>query len=292
MERTQAQETDGYQVRVMSRADLDLAVDWARAEGWNPGLHDAGAFHAVDPAGFLVGLLDGRPVASLSVVRYPGNFGFLGFYIVRPEMRGRGYGWRLWQAGLRHLEGCTVGLDGVVAQQENYRKSGFALSHRNIRFGGSLPDGGAKGGAGGTTLVDARTVPFDRLAALDAGLFPAPRPGFLANWIALPGATALAAVRDGAVTGFGVIRPCHSGFKIGPLYAADGVIARDLVLALGRAAGAGPVFLDVPEPNGEAVRLAQEFGLTPQFETARMYLGPAPATDLGRLFGVTSFELG
>lgn len=288
MERSGAQGTDGYRVRVMSRAELDLAVDWARLEGWNPGLHDAGAFHAVDPAGFLVGLLDGQPVASLSVVRYPGNFGFLGFYIVRPEVRGRGYGWRLWQEGLRHLEGCTVGLDGVVAQQDNYRKSGFTLSHRNIRFGGSVPDGGA----GGTVLVDAQTVPFDRLAALDADLFPAPRPGFLANWIALPGATALAAVRDGAAAGFGVIRPCHSGFKIGPLYAADGGIARDLVLALGRAAGAGPVFLDVPEPNAAGVRLAEELGLTPQFETARMYLGPAPTTDLGRLFGVTSFELG
>lgn len=288
MEHSEGQGTDEYRIRVMSRADLDLAVDWARAEGWNPGLHDAGAFHAVDPAGFLVGLLDGRPVASLSVVRYPDDFGFLGFYIVQPETRGRGYGWRLWQEGLRHLAGCTVGLDGVVAQQENYRKSGFALSHRNIRFGGSVPDSTA----GETGLVDARTVPFDRLAALDAELFPAPRPGFLATWIALPGATALAAVRDGAVTGFGVIRPCHSGFKIGPLYAANGTVARDLVLALGRVAGAGPVFLDVPEPNGEAVRLAEEFGMTPRFETARMYLGPAPATDLGRLFGVTSFELG
>lgn len=285
---------DDYRVRVMSRAELDLAVDWARAEGWNPGLQDAGAFHAVDPAGFLVGLLDGRPVASLSVVRYPGRFGFLGFYIVRPEARGRGYGWRLWQAGLRHLEGCTVGLDGVVAQQENYRKSGFALSHRNIRFGGTLPDGeaGPDGGAGGTTLVDARTVPFDRLTALDAELFPAPRPGFLANWIALPGATALAAVSGGEVTGFGVIRPCHSGFKIGPLYAADAGVARDLVLALGRAAGEGPVFLDVPEPNGAGLRMAEELGLSPQFETARMYLGPALLTDLGRVFGITSFELG
>ncbi|CAO3438204.1 GNAT family N-acetyltransferase [Azospirillum endophyticum] len=288
MERSAGQATDGYWVRVMSRAELDLAVDWARAEGWNPGLHDAGAFHAVDPAGFLVGLLDGQPVASLSVVRYPGKFGFLGFYIVQPEARGRGFGWRLWQAGLRHLEGCTVGLDGVVAQQENYRKSGFALSHRNIRFGGSVPDGEA----GGTSLVDARTLPFDRLTALDAELFPAPRPGFLANWIALPGATALAAVRDGGVIGFGVIRPCHSGFKIGPLYAADGSAARDLVLGLARAAGAGPVFLDVPEPNGVAVRLAEELGLSPQFETARMYLGPAPVTDLSRLFGGTSFELG
>lgn len=282
------QGTDGYRIRVMSRAELDLAVDWARAEGWNPGLYDAGAFHAVDPAGFLVGLLDGRPVASLSVMRYPGSFGFLGFYIVRPEARGRGYGWRLWQAGLRHLEGCTVGLDGVVAQQENYRKSGFALSHRNIRFGGTVPDGGA----GETALVDARTVLFDRLTALDAELFPAPRPGFLANWIALPGATALAAVKDGDLTGFGVIRPCHSGCKIGPLYAADAGVARDLVLALGRAGGAGPVFLDVPEPNGAGLRMAEALGLSPQFETARMYLGPAPVTDPARVFGITSFELG
>ncbi len=285
---TEEQGAHGYRVRVMSRAELDLAVDWARAEGWNPGLQDAGAFHAVDPAGFLVGLLDGRPVASLSVVRYPASFGFLGFYIVRPEARGRGYGWRLWQVGLRHLEGCTVGLDGVVAQQENYRKSGFALSHRNIRFGGTVPDGRA----GEPALVDARTVPFDRLTALDAALFPAPRPGFLANWIALPGATALAAVKDGDLTGFGVIRPCHSGCKIGPLYAADAGVARDLVLALGRAGGAGPVFLDVPEPNGAGVRMAEELGLSPQFETARMYLGPAPTTELTRVFGITSFELG
>ncbi|MBP2310666.1 GNAT family N-acetyltransferase [Azospirillum melinis] len=292
MERSEGQGTGGYRVRVMSRAELDLAVEWARLEGWNPGLHDAGAFHAADPAGFLVGLLDGQPVASLSVVRYPGNFGFLGFYIVRPEARGRGYGWTLWQAGLRHLEGCTVGLDGVVAQQENYRKSGFALSHRNIRFGGVLPEGGA----GGTRLVDARIVPFDRLTALDAALFPAPRPGFLANWIALPGATALAALGDGDVTGFGVIRPCHDGWKISPLYAADATVARDLLLALGRAAGAGsrggPVFLDVPEPNTAGVRLAEALGLSPQFETARMYLGPAPAAELGRVFGITSFELG
>ncbi|MBP2231636.1 GNAT superfamily N-acetyltransferase [Azospirillum agricola] len=287
------QEQDGYRIRVMSRAELDRAVDWAREEGWNPGLHDAGAFHAVDPGGFLVGVLDGEPVASISVVRYPGhegpgNFGFLGFYIVRPEARGRGYGWRLWQAGLRRLEGCTVGLDGVVAQQENYRRSGFALAHRNIRFGGPV----LRGTIGGTVLLDAREIPFDELLALDGALFPAPRAGFLANWIALPGATALAAVEGDELRGFGVIRPCHEGFKVGPLYAADAAVARDLLLALAAAVGEGPLFLDVPECNGAAVELAGELGLTPQFETARMYLGPAPVLDTVRLFGITSFELG
>jgi len=283
---------DDYRTRVMSRADLDMALDWARAEGWNPGLHDADAFHAADPQGFLVGLLGGQPVACLSVVRYPGAFGFLGLYIVRPGHRGRGCGWRLWQAGLRHLEGCTVGLDGVVAQQENYRKSGFRLSHRNIRFGGPKPLGKPPE-TGGTVLVDARTVPFDRLMALDATLFPAPRPGFLANWIALPGTVALAAVRDGTVRGFGVVRPCHDGSKIGPLYADDPAMARDLVVALAdQSAGSAPLFLDVPEPNTPAVRMAESLGFFPIFETARMHLGPAPVIDAARLFGITSFELG
>ena len=279
---------EGYRVRVMSRAELDLAVDWAKAEGWNPGLHDAGAFHAVDPEGFLIGELDGQPAACISVVRYPGDFGFLGFYIVRPELRGRGLGWDLWRAGLAHLEGCTVGLDGVVAQQENYRKSGFALAHRNIRYGGAPPSGTSPA----TTLVDARTVPFDRLLAWDRALFPALRAAFLSNWIALPGATALAALNDGDLRGFGVIRPCHTGSKIGPLYAADRGTARDLALALAATAGDGPVFLDTPEVNREAVLLAEELGLTPQFETARMYFGPAPAIDTARLYGVTTFELG
>ncbi|HLA33082.1 MAG TPA: GNAT family N-acetyltransferase, partial [Pseudomonas sp.] len=30
----------------MTRAEVDLAIDWAAAEGWNPGLHDADCFYA------------------------------------------------------------------------------------------------------------------------------------------------------------------------------------------------------------------------------------------------------
>ena len=35
-----------------------------------------------------------------------------------------------------------IGLDGVVAQQQNYRKSGFELAYANVRYGGivAAPD--------------------------------------------------------------------------------------------------------------------------------------------------------
>jgi hypothetical protein len=38
--------------------------------------------------------------------------------------------------------------------------------------------------------------------------------------------------------------------------------------------------------------LAQDLGLVPVFETARMYTGAIPPLRLEQIFGVTSFELG
>ena len=124
------------QVRSMTRQELGLALDWADREGWNPGLNDGDYFHAADADGFLIGCLGGEPVACISSVRYGKNYGFIGFYIVRPELRGRGYGMRMWQAGMTRLADRVVGLDGVTAQQNNYKRSGFVLAHCNIRFGG------------------------------------------------------------------------------------------------------------------------------------------------------------
>lgn len=276
-----------YETRVMSAAEFDRVVEWAAREGWNPGLNDTLAFRVADPTGFLVGLKDGIPVTSISVVRYGTDFGFLGFYIATPEGRGQGLGYRLWQTGMAHLKGRNVGLDGVPAQQANYRKSGFNLAWRNVRFGGMPPDP-PKASA---VMRDAREIPFDRLAAYDRRFFPAPRDGFLAAWIAMPGHCAVVAERDGAIAGFGVIRPCREGSKVGPLYAADRATAEGLFVAL--CAGAPrPVFLDVPEPNEAAVALAEAMGLRPSFETARMYTGPAPAIDRAGLYGITTFELG
>lgn len=276
-------------IRTMSRAELDLGIDWAAAEGWNPGQHDADTFHAADPGGFLIGLVDDEPVGMISAVRYGRGFGFVGFYLVRPDFRGRGHGLALWQAAMAALQGRLVGLDGVVAQQPNYRRSGFVFAYNNVRHEG-LP---LRAAAPDPDVAPLASLPFDELRRYDAAFFPDDRAGFLRRWIVQAGSVALGVRQGGRLAGCGVIRPCRSGFKVGPLFADSAELADRLLRALASRVPAGaPVQLDVPAVNAAAVALAAAHGLEPVFETARMYNGAAPAVAIDRLYGVTTFELG
>ncbi len=282
------------ELRHASAADFAIAVEWAAAEGWNPGLDDLAAFHAADPQGFLIGKLDNEPVSSISVVRYGKDFGFLGFYIVHPDHRGKGWGIATWNAGMTYLEGRVVGLDGVVDQQDNYRKSGFVYAGRNIRYTGRPAVGAGEEDTAAVRRVTAGDLPA--LLAFDRPFFAAPRERFIEPWVG-PDAgirrTTKLAATNGEISGYGVIRACRSGFKIGPLFAEDEKTATGLFLALcGDAGPEAEISLDTPEDNPAAVRLAERFGLQPVFETARMYRGPAPELPLRRTFGITTFELG
>jgi GNAT superfamily N-acetyltransferase len=275
-------------IRAMRPDEIPVAVDWAAAEGWNPGLADAACFAAVDPQGFLIGELDGAPVATVSCVNYDETFAFLGFYIVRQDFRGSGHGLRIWSAAIAHAGSRVIGLDGVVAQQQNYRKSGFRLAYANVRYGGSA----AATSPPQSGIVELSKIPFAHIEASDATVFPAPRPAFLRAWISAPGHIGCALMRGGALAGWGVLRPCRTGRKIGPLVADDRAAAEAVLSALLARAGPGEIFLDVPAVNREAVALAEDLGLAPVFETARMYTGEIPPLRLERVFGVTTFELG
>ena len=273
-------------IRNMSEHELALVLEWAAGEGWNPGLDDAKCFYAADPNGFFLGELAGKPVGCISAVAYDNAYGFLGLYIVKPDYRGKGFGLKLWHAAMAYLNGRNVGLDGVLAQQANYRKSGFTLAYRNIRYqgkgGGSEPRG----------LIDLSSVPFEEIGRYDVMVFPAPRPNFLRRWIAQPRGLALGVLNNQHLIGYGVLRPCRHGFKIGPLFADDPETADTLFRGLASRVSDQPIFLDTPEVNPAAILIAQRHKMQPVFETARMYTKGLPAARTDHCFGVTTFELG
>lgn len=278
-----------YDVRTMTRAEVDLAVDWAASEGWNPGLHDADCFYLTDPKGFFIGLLNEKPIGCISAVSYAESYGFIGFYIVKPNYRKRGFGIPLWNKAMEHLSGRNIGLDGVLAQQDNYKKSGFQLAHRNIRY--EWRSTRNKEEAGEVTEVS--KVPAEDLLTYDAKLFGNRRDPFLKCWISRPCTIALGILQEDRLQGYGVLRRCRHGFKIGPLFADSADLAETLFLALTADLPVDtPTFLDVPEVNPQAMRLAEKQGMTKVFETARMYTKEEPCVPLHQWFGVTTFELG
>jgi len=279
---------DEVTVQNMSAEELGVAVEWAAREGWNPGLDDATAFFAADPNGFFRAEAGGETVGTISAVAYGEDFGFVGFYIVKPERRGHRDGLLLAEHALARLAGRNIGIDGVLAKQRQYAKFfGFQFAYRNIRYGGVVAAGMVPAG-----VRPLGEVPFDAVAAYDRRHFPAERKAFLRAWLAMPHARGFAVERDGRLAGYGVIRQCREGFKIGPLFADDAEIAGDLFGALTAQTAAQPVFLDVPEVNPAAVSLAGRHGMKEVFATARMYNRAIPDLPLDAIFGVTTFELG
>ena len=273
-------------IRQMARSEADIVIGWAAEEGWNPGLHDADTFYQTDPPGFFAIDAEGHMIGSVSIVRYGEDFMFGGLYIVHPDYRGQGIGRAVLEFVRTYSKGCYLGIDGIFAMQPVYQKSGFSFAYRNIRFEGR------GGGTVDKSLTPLREVPFPRILAYDSMFFPAVREGFLKHFLYQPDCKGYASITNGFLNGYGFIRKCHNGYKIGPLFAGTPQIARTIFSALSAVAEGLPVFLDVPEPNIAGVALAKAHGMMEVFGTARMYTRELPTLPIEQIFGVTTFELG
>nr|WP_295888060.1 GNAT family N-acetyltransferase [uncultured Devosia sp.] len=265
-------------VRPLTLAEIETLLDWAAAEGWNPGLHDAAAFQAADPQGFFGTFVDGVMVAGISAVAYDDHFGFIGLYICHPNWRGQGHGKAAWDAGVAYLGNRTIGLDGVAEQQANYAKMGFVAAYETIRMSGAQSPP--------TSTERSPTLSVDDVSALDRQCFPAPRQAFLQRWLSLPNLV-LARVSEGELSAYGVARSCREGSKIGPLFATSLDAATSLLDRV-----PGLVSIDVPSVQTEWLSVLEERGFSAGFTTQRMYRGSQPEVNLARIFGISSLELG
>ncbi|MEM1237900.1 MAG: GNAT family N-acetyltransferase [Pseudomonadota bacterium] len=271
----------------MSVEELGEVLSWAAAEGWNPGLDDASAFHTADRAGFFMARRDGDPVAAISVVNHDAENAFLGLYICRPEWRGKGIGYALWNHALTHAGERSVGLDGVPEQEANYAISGFVRTGRSLRHEGRWP-------AGHSGRVRAAKVEDgEALIALDTAANGFARPEFMTTWIdGAPGSRETRVLEHvGEVAGFATWRACGEGTKIGPIVAPTRDDALELIADIAELRPDGKLIVDVPEANEALCRALEGAGFEMSFATARMYRGAVPEVGPG-LQAIATMELG
>ena len=280
--------SDTFQIRRMTPDDVAIAIEWARREGWNPGLHDAATFYQADRNGFFIGELNGEAVAVGCAVVYDDEFAFCGLYIVAPEHRGKGYGMALTQTRLAYCGDRNIGIDGVLENVNIYERIGYRKFYQNARYQFTAGEAPARH----RCIHFINQVDVDVLNRYDRQCFPAARETFLNTWIHQDDALPLAWIQNGQLKGYVVRRRCHEGHKIAPLFADDPSIAEQLLLACQEGVRGDTLIVDMPETNDAAKELADKYNMTQSFATARMYQKGLPELAYDKIFGITTFELG
>lgn len=282
---------DHFSFGVMNDDEALTLNEWATTEGWNPGLSDQKVAREFDPTAFIALRKDNELVGGGSIISYDGLYGFMGLFIMRADFRGQGLGAKLWiyrrdQLIKRLQPKATIGMDGVFNMTPFYAKGGFNLAHRDLRYEGIAK---AYKSSGVITLTD---IKFEIIDAYDQKHFPVPRTAFIKSWINQEGVFGYAVLKQKQLIGYGVARPCHKGYKIGPLFADSADIAEKILSNLLADINGDFVQIDIPEPNIAAIQLAKKHGLIESFGCARMYLGHVNPVPLQKIFSVTSYEFG
>ena len=271
---------------------LRVLIDLALTEGWNPGLSDAELFYVADKNGFYGCFIGGELIGGGSLVSYNDDFGFMGLFIVKPEFRGTGIGTRLWHFRKNTLlarlnNDAAIGMDGVVTMQDFYKKGGFEISFRDERY---LRIGEVF--ESDPNVSDFNIGDLTAILDFDLECFGVNRKKFLVPWLLSENARSITYKSADGLKGFAVIRKCHLGYKIGPLFAENFSVAEALYKTCLTIGQGEQIFLDIPVVNKDAVELVKKFKAKYVFECARMYAGSPPKTSLIKVFGITSFELG
>ena len=283
---------DELQFQKLNLDGVKTLVRWAEEEGWNPGPNDADVYYATDPDGFYGYYHKGNLIAGGSIVSYNKEFGFMGFFIVKPEYRSFGIGRKIWYQRRDMLlsrlnKDAPIGMDGVIAMQPFYKKGGFEILFRDERY--------EKIGTQFTIDKNISSISnedFESIFTHDKQCFGFSRPQFMKPWLKLPGNKTFKYVEDGKLRGFAIVRKANKGYKVCPLFADNEMIAEELYKACLNSVVGEPLYLDIPVINKGAVNIIKGYNATYVFECARMYYGKPPEVETDKIFGITTFELG
>ncbi|MEN9997739.1 MAG: hypothetical protein RI922_729 [Bacteroidota bacterium] len=274
--------------------DVKLLFEWAKEEGWNPGVNDATLCFEAFPSQFIGFFRKQELIAAGSIVNYKGDYGFMGLFIVKKEHRSKGIGKLLWEARKTRLlsqlkPGASIGMDGVKAMQSFYARGGFEIcftDERHVREGQSF-------------LFSPKIQPFQQtetdfhlLSEYDQSCFGFNRTEFLKAWISNKTANTLLFKENGEIHGYAVMRKTFEGFKIGPLFADNEKIAEELYKACLTLGVGEKITIDIPTINSLALKLVQSYCTHISFECARMYFPSMPKNDFSKVFGITTLEFG
>jgi ribosomal protein S18 acetylase RimI-like enzyme len=283
---------ENLDLKKLNKSGLKTLMQWASNEGWNPGKHDVEVFWNTDPEGFFGFYLDDILIAGGAIISYQNEFGFMGLFIVHHDFRNKGIGKKLWYLRRDRLidrlhSNATIGMDGVLDMQSFYSKGGFKIAFRDERY-----EFNSIKIAYSVNVSEINNADFDNIIEYDTFYFGFQRAIFLKNWLQMPESKAIKYTENSKILGYAVIRKAETGYKIGPLFANNSVIAEELFKSCLNMDPNNHIFLDIPTTNQNEIDLVKKYHGKYIFECARMYYGAPKKIEINNIYGITTFELG
>ncbi len=275
---------------LLTAADLPEAVRLSTRAGWNQLPADWLRLLDLSPAGCFAGRLDGRLVATATVVSYGDAAHWIGMVLVDEAERGKGYGKAILRRAIDHglsLGSEAIGLDATDLGRPVYLKEGLVDVWPIDRWGG-VP----KAIEGGGRLERLDRSNWDEAAHLDREVCGVERGPLLLHLATEPGAAGWV-VRDGdRPAGYAFLRPGRQHWHLGPVVAEETGFYAALVSAAARHAGGASVLVDVLRDEGTGLVLAAA-GLEVQRKLTRMTCRTPQRLLMGdRVGAATAFEWG
>ncbi len=281
-------------LRVMTKADLGFADRLRELAQWNQTLDDWRRFLAMEPEGCFVAERDGAVVGAVTTTTYGTDLAWIGMMLVHPDHRGKGIGRALMERALSYLKTkriACIKLDATPMGQPVYEKLGFKpewtlrrwetrrvnLPHIPIRY----------------RVRTVQDKDAAALAQLDVPAFGVARGHRLARLRWDVSRMLVHESPKGRVIGFAFVRKGMQAVYLGPVVAETIPAAGALIKTIVKPVAARRIFWDIPDPNADAVELAQRLGFMPQRTLTRMFLGEN--SHPGRpemIFGIAAPEVG
>ncbi|MDR0468829.1 MAG: GNAT family N-acetyltransferase [Peptococcaceae bacterium] len=275
-------------IRNFTLPEMVFPMEVAFKEGWNPGLYDGVAFYQADPDGFFLAEQDGGMVGGISAVNFDDRLIVIGNHFVLPPYRGQGIGKALWERALLVAGDKSIRVNGLPEGRLFYESYGFQELGNIIRYGGSV----FAEGRISDDVYSAQDISFSQLTDFDAGFFGISRPGFLRTWLATPAMISLCLLKEGELQGWGCMRRCRNGWRLGPVFAKHYEHAEELVRHFALSTVAENVYMDITDSNVQAIRLAFAMGMTPWEARVKLYRGEYIKEPLDQIFGFTTVDIG
>ena len=268
-------------LRLLTEKDVPAAMELSTQAGWNQTPEDWRTLIQLDSKGCFGVEVEGRLVATTTLLCYGRLLAWVGMVLTRIEWRGRGFARNLLATALARADQlgiATVKLDATEQGQPVYEKMGFRGEQPVERW---FREGSSQTAEQATSEKSLSHASL----CLDSQAFGAERSRLLHEL----GKRSAISSRTG---GYLFSRPGRVSDYIGPCVAKNREAAQRLIEARINNSSASSWFWDVISQNRDAISLAQELGFKPQRHLLRMVRGKELPGNDSLVYGIAGFELG